>query len=83
MPTSPLTEAGDTLVIGDQRTRKLDRCGYQQTIRRIALLEMMQLIGTRSRSPAQGYRLYARALKKTLDPCLDREIEINPPQVDK
>jgi len=45
LPTSPLTEAGDTLVIGDQRTRKLDRCGYQKTIGRIAMLEMVQLIG--------------------------------------
>src|ERR1700733_15391739 len=43
-----LAEACNALVISDQRTGKLDRRSNQKSIRRVAVLEMMQLIAAGS-----------------------------------
>jgi len=72
LSATSLAEARNTLVIRDQRTLKLDRCRNQKTIRRVAVLEMVQLIGGGSGPIAQGYRLDARALQETVEPCLNR-----------
>lgn len=73
-----LAETCDALVIRDQWTCKLDGCGDQQAIRGVALLQMAELIAAGCRIQSQWHGLYAGALEETLDPSLNRKIEINP-----
>src|SRR6185312_2078531 len=73
----------DPVVIGDQRARKLDCRRDEKPIRRIAMFEMMKLIGTRRDPVRDWHRRDAGAREKTLDPCVDRDIEIDTSGVDE
>jgi len=72
-----LGEAGDAVVIGNQRAGKADGRGDQQPVRRIALFKMMNLVAARSGKVVKRHRLDARTIDKALDPTLGRKIEID------
>ena len=76
-----LAETRDALVIGDQRTGKLDRCGDQQPIGRVAMIEMVHLIAAAGGAIAQWHCLHAWTIEEALDPGLNGKVEIDPPGV--
>ena len=78
-----LPEAYDALVIGDQRTGKLDRGGDQQPIGRVTMLETMELVGAGRSVVAQWECFNSWAIDEALDPRLDRNIQFNPTGVDQ
>lgn len=74
-------EARDRLIVGDERACKLDRGCDEKPIRRIATLEMMELIAAGSRAMAEGHCLDAWSFKKARNPVLDRNIQFDPPRI--
>ncbi len=73
----------DAFVISDQRTGEFDRGGDQKPVCRVAVLQMMKLIGMRGGLEAERHGLNAGTPDKALHPAIDRNIELNPPAIDK
>lgn len=78
-----LEKACDAVVIRDERARKLDRGGDQQPIRRIAVLETMQLIAAGGSAMTQWHRFDAGTFDEARDPRLNRNIELDPSGIDQ
>src|SRR6516164_8253937 len=83
LPAAPLAEARNPLVVSNQWTSELDRRGNQQTIGRVSVLEMVQLIGTRGSAVAEEHRLDAWTVEKPLSPCIDRNVEVDTTGIDE
>ena len=73
-----LAEADDALIVGDQRTSKLDRRRNQKSVRRIAVFEMMQLIAAGGSLVTQRHCFDAGTIEETLDPCRNGNVEVDP-----
>jgi hypothetical protein len=83
LPTVPLAETCNAIIVGDQGASEFD-CGCnQKPIRWIAMLEMMQLIAARGSPVAQRHRLYTGTIHKALDPGFNGNVEIDATGVDK
>jgi hypothetical protein len=78
-----LAEACDAIVIGNQRASQLDRRCDEKPIRRIAMLEMVELIGARRGAGSERDRIDAGACEKALDPGIDGNIELDAAGIDK
>jgi hypothetical protein len=78
-----LAEACDAIVISNQRASKLNSRCDEKPVRRIAVLEMMELIGARRRARRERSRLDAGAREKSLDPGIDGNIEIDATSIDE
>ncbi len=78
-----LAEADDALIIGDQRTSKLDRRRNQKPVRRIAVFEMMQLIAAGGSLVTQRHRFDSETIEETLDPCRNGNVEVDPSGVNE
>ena len=78
-----LAEADDALIIGDQRTSKLDRRRNQKSVRRIAVFEMMQLIAAADSMVTQRQCFDAGTIEETLDPCRNGNVEVDPSGVNE
>ena len=83
LPAMLLAETRDALVIGDQRTIKLDRRRNEKPVRRVAIFQMMQLMAAAGGPMAKRRRLDAGTPEKPLDPRLDGNIEIDPSDIDQ
>ena len=71
-------EADDALIVGDQRTSKLDRRRNQKSVRRIAVFAMMQLIAAGGSLLTQRHCFDAGTIEETLDPCRNGNVEVDP-----
>ena len=78
-----LAEADDALIVGDQRTSKLDRRRNQESVRRIAVFEMMQLIAAGGSLVTQRHCFDAGTIEETLDPCRNGNVEVDPSGVNE
>lgn len=76
-------ERRNHLVIGHERAGQFDSRCNQQPIRRIAMFEVVQRIGTTRRSNSKRRGLQTGAVEKALSPIFDRKIELDPPQIDE
>ena len=74
-------EAGDTFIVGDERTGALDRRGDQQPIRRVTVLKGIQWISTHGRLPTQWEGRHAGMVEKAFDPGLDGPVQDQPPRI--
>jgi hypothetical protein len=75
-------EAQNALIIGNERTGEFDRGSDQESIRRIAMFELIETVAAARGTMAERHRLDARPLEKPHNPCLDRKIQLDPPTVD-
>jgi hypothetical protein len=78
-----LAETDDALIIGDQRTSKLDRRRNQKSVRRIAVFEMMQLVATGGSLVTQRHCFDAGTIEETLDPWRNGNVEVDPSGVNE
>ena len=73
----------DAIVIGNQRASQLDRRCDEKPVRRVAVFEMMELIGARRRAGSERDRIDAWAREKALDPGIDGKIELDAAGIDE
>lgn len=71
----PLTEPGDSFVVGYQRAAQIDRRGNQKPICRIGIVEMMKLVRTACRTVAQRNGFNSWPVQKTFQPSLDGNVQ--------
>lgn len=74
---------GYALVVGDKRAGKFDRRRDEKPVGGVTVFEMMQAIAPAGGLKAERGRLDARTAEKALDPGFDRDIEIDPPEIDQ
>lgn len=79
----PRAEARNPFIISDQRAGELDCGSNQEPIRRIAVLEMMELVAAGGSLMAEWHRFDAGTLEEAPDPSLNGNVEIDPPCVHK
>lgn len=72
-----LAEACDAIIIGDQRTGKLDGRRDEESVGWIAVLKMVQLVGAGSGVMTQWHSFKTRTVKEAVDPRLNRNIKLN------
>lgn len=68
LPAVPRAEARDAVVVGDERAAALDRRGDQETVRRIAVLQVVQPVAARGGAEAERGRLHARTAEEARNP---------------
>jgi len=83
LPAMLVGEAQDALVIGDERAGQVDRGCDQQSIRRVAVLQMIESIAARGGPMPERRGSEAGALKESRDPRSDRQIQLDPPGIDE
>jgi len=76
-------KACDAIVIGNQRASQLDRRCDEKPVRRVAVFEMMELIGARCRTGSERSRIDAGAREKAVDPGIDGKIEFDAAGIDE
>jgi hypothetical protein len=83
LPAVFLAETRNALIVGDQRTIELYRRRNQKPVRRIPVLEMMQLIAAAGGAMAKRHGFDAGTLKKALEPGYNGKIKIDPSRIDQ
>ena len=78
-----LAEACDAIIIGDQRTGKLDGRRDEESISWIAVLKMVQLVGAGGGDMTYWLSFKAGAVKEAIDPRLNRNIKLNTSCIDE
>jgi hypothetical protein len=73
----------NSLIVSDERTREVDCCRDQKPIGRIAMFEMVQLVTPGGSAMAERNALNARIVEETVNPGINRKIEVDPSDIDK
>ena len=77
LPPSRLGESTDAVVAGHERTAEADGTGNEQPVGRIAMLQVVQAIGTRRSRMVKRHRFQPRTIEKPFHPFNHRHVELD------
>jgi hypothetical protein len=83
LPPAFFTELGYAFIVSDKRTVQFYRRGDQKPVRWIPIFEMLEPVAAGGGVMCQRYALYTWPVQETLNPIIDRNIELNPSCIDE